>query len=194
MIMTLIYGVIYLVEALIAFQYFEWMFHCSESMVWKRLSLVFFGYIFLFVSFQFHILVLNMITFPICNWIIIRYVYQQSYLNAFFQSVGMTVIMFIAEMIVTALFSGISEKLWDPSKGVLTVFFLAIMSKFLYFLVMFIISYYGTKRKQDVHMGVRGWTVLVTPICVLIVVCLLNYMCFFLILAKCKKVLFYLVC
>lgn len=179
MIMTMIYGSIFFVEALIAFQYFEWTFDCTKYTVWKRLFFVLFGYATLFIGFQFHNLMLNMIAFPICNWIIVRYVYQQYVLNAFFQSITMTVIMNLAEMVVTALFSGISEKLWEPSKGVLTVFFLAITSKFVYFIIMFIVSRYGLKRKSNVQMGIQGWIALIIPAGVFLVVCLLNYMCIF---------------
>ncbi len=49
----------------------------------------------------------------------------------------MSVIMTLSEMVVVAGFSGISQKSWDPSGSVLTVLFLAILSKFVYFLVMF---------------------------------------------------------
>ena len=91
----------------------------------------------------------------------------------------MSVIMTLSEMVVVAIFSGISQKAWDPSGGVLTVLFLAILSKFVYFLVMFAISRYGMRHRVDVHMGAQGWVILVIPVCVIVVVCLLNYMCYF---------------
>lgn len=55
----------------------------------------------------------------------------------------------------------------------------AMLSKFVYFLVMFAISRYGMRHRVDVHMGAQGWVILVIPVCVIVVVCLLNYMCYF---------------
>ncbi|MBO5260880.1 MAG: GHKL domain-containing protein [Coprococcus sp.] len=179
MIMTIIYGIIFLIEALIAFQYFEWMFGNPRYSVRKRLVAVLIGYTILFVFFQFHVLIFNMIAFPVVNFVVIKKVYKQHALPSFFQSVAMTVIMTLTEMIVTAAFSGISKKSWEPSKGVLMVLFMAIISKFIYFLIMFIISRYRAKQRKNVQMGITGWSVLAIPFCVMLVVFLLNYMCFF---------------
>ena len=176
---TSLYGVIFLLEALIAFQYFEWTFDGARYSSWKRLFIILGGYAGLYGCFQLHILVLNMVAFPIVNFIIIKYIYRQYYLTSFFQSIAMAVIMNLAEMMVTAVFSGISEKLWEPSKGLWTVFLLGMLSKFLYFMVLLIISLFASKKKSKVQAGRRGWLMLVIPVCILAVVLLLNYMCFF---------------
>lgn len=174
-----IYGVIFLLEALIAFQYFECMFYGARYNSWKRMFIIFGGYAFMFGCFQLNILILNMITFPVINFIIIRYIYKQDWLTAIFQSIILAVIMNLAEMLVVAVFSGISGKLWDPAKGKVTVLFLGILSKFLYFLVTFIISRFKQKKRTNVQLGIQGWIFLIIPVCILTVVLLLNYMCFF---------------
>lgn len=174
-----IYGVIFLLEALIAFQYFECMFYGARYNSWKRMFIIFWGYAFMFGCFQLNILILNMITFPVINFIIIRYIYKQDWLTAIFQSIILAVIMNLAEMLVVAVFSGISGKLWDPAKGKVTVLFLGILSKFLYFLVTFIISRFKQKKRTNVQLGIQGWIFLIIPVCILTVVLLLNYMCFF---------------
>lgn len=179
MTMAMIYGIVFLIEALIAFQYFEWMFVKPRYTVIKRFVLVLACYVVLFGLFELNILIFNFISFPVFNWIIIKFVYGQKTLSSVFHSVAMSVIMTLSEMVVVAIFSGISQKAWDPSGGVLTVLFLAILSKFVYFLVMFAISRYGMGHRVDVHMGAQGWVILVIPVCVIVVVCLLNYMCYF---------------
>ena len=179
MTMAMIYGIVFLIEALIAFQYFEWMFVKPRYTVIKRFVLVLACYVVLFGLFELNILIFNFISFPVFNWIIIKFVYGQKTLSSVFHSVAMSVIMTLSEMVVVAVFSGISQKSWDPSGGVLTVLFLAILSKFVYFLVMFAISRYGMRHRVDVHMGAQGWVILVIPVCVIVVVCLLNYMCYF---------------
>ena len=179
MTMAMIYGIVFLIEALIAFQYFEWMLVNPRYTMIKRFVLILACYAVLFGLFELNILILNFISFPVFNWIIIKFVYGQKTLSSVFHSVAMSVIMTLSEMVVVAVFSGISQKDWDPSGGVLTVLFFAMLSKFVYFLVMFAISRYGMRHRVDVHMGAQGWVILVIPVCVIVVVCLLNYMCYF---------------
>ena len=126
MTMAMIYGIVFLIEALIAFQYFEWMFVKPRYTVIKRFVLVLACYVVLFGLFELNILIFNFISFPVFNWIIIKFVYGQKTLSSVFHSVAMSVIMTLSEMVVVAIFSGISQKAWDPSGGVLTVLFLAI--------------------------------------------------------------------
>ena len=50
MTMAMIYGIVFLIEALIAFQYFEWMFVKPRYTVIKRFVLVLACYVVLFSS------------------------------------------------------------------------------------------------------------------------------------------------
>ena len=50
MTMAMIYGIVFLIEALIAFQYFEWMFVKPRYTVIKRFVLVLACYVVLFTS------------------------------------------------------------------------------------------------------------------------------------------------
>ena len=175
--MLLIYGITFLLEAFIALQYFEWVFDNAKYAIGKRFAYILLAYSVLFGIFQMKILVLNMVAFPICNWFLIRYLYQQYKLNAFFQSILMSVIMNLSEVIVVAVCSGFSHNTWANANGAVNVLFLSIISKFLYFLVMFAISRYG--KNKNIQLDVQGWTILIIPFCVLIVISMLNYMCAF---------------
>lgn len=72
MTMAMIYGIVFLIEALIAFQYFEWMFVKPRYTVIKRFVLVLACYVVLFALFELNILIFNFISFPVFNWIIIK--------------------------------------------------------------------------------------------------------------------------
>lgn len=52
MTMAMIYGIVFLIEALIAFQYFEWMFVKPRYTVIKRFVLVLACYVVLFGLFE----------------------------------------------------------------------------------------------------------------------------------------------
>ena len=63
MTMAMIYGIVFLIEALIAFQYFEWMFVKPRYTVIKRFVLVLACYVVLFGLFELNILIFNFISF-----------------------------------------------------------------------------------------------------------------------------------
>ena len=111
MTMAMIYGIVFLIEALIAFQYFEWMFVKPRYTVIKRFVLVLACYVVLFGLFELNILIFNFISFPVFNWIIIKFVYGQKTLSSVFHSVAMSVIMTLSEMVVVAIF------FWNQSKS-----------------------------------------------------------------------------
>lgn len=85
MTMAMIYGIVFLIEALIAFQYFEWMFVKPRYTVIKRFVLVLACYVVLFGLFELNILIFNFISFPVFNWIIIKFVYGQNFKLSFSQ-------------------------------------------------------------------------------------------------------------
>lgn len=60
--MAMIYGIVFLIEALIAFQYFEWMFVKPRYTVIKRFVLVLACYVVLFGLFELNILIFNFIS------------------------------------------------------------------------------------------------------------------------------------
>lgn len=88
MTMAMIYGIVFLIEALIAFQYFEWMFVKPRYTVIKRFVLVLACYVVLFGLFELNILIFNFISFPVFNWIIIKFVYGQKNFKLSFSQCG----------------------------------------------------------------------------------------------------------
>lgn len=174
---SIVYGLTYFVESIIAIQYFEWMFTDSKRKKWLKILCVLLGYCLLYFIFGKHIILLNLGMFTLVNFLLIKLIYEVDCFASIFHTAEMTVFMMLAEMIVTAVLSGFSESIWNSSDKSLLVFFLSMISKFIYFIMLFLVWRFSKKKKYTYKVGWYGWTVLITPICMLTIIALLMYIC-----------------
>ena len=147
------YAITFLVEAFILKHYCSTLFISKYSATREWLSILG-AYSILFAISRLEIVALNTCAFLIINFILMWYLYETTYISAFFHSTIITIIMGFSELIVAGLNSQNTFNLYESKSYLENVIILAVFSKQIYFLVVFVISRIFVKSKiQSQHHG-----------------------------------------
>ena len=145
------YAITFLVEAFILKHYCSTLFISKYSATREWLSILG-AYSILFAISRLEIVALNTCAFLIINFILMWYLYETKYISAFFHSTIITIIMGFSELIVAGLNSQNTFNLYESKSYLENVIILAVFSKQIYFLVVFVISRIFVKSKiQSQH-------------------------------------------
>lgn len=145
------YAITFLVEAFILKHYCSTLFISKYSSTREWLSILG-AYSILFAISRLEIVALNTCAFLIINFILMWYLYETTYISAFFHSTIITIIMGFSELIVAGLNSQNTFNLYESESYLENVIILAVFSKQIYFLVVFVISRIFVKSKiQSQH-------------------------------------------
>uniref|UniRef100_UPI00405751AA sensor histidine kinase n=1 Tax=Agathobacter sp. TaxID=2021311 RepID=UPI00405751AA len=141
------YAIIYLIEAIILWQYCSNIFYSKLS----KHKALFFSIIFYIVPFltvfQENFLV-NSLTFLLSNYLYILFIFQSSYFSALFHATIATIIMTTSELIIPGLIPNLTYNFYDEISYLRNLSILAALSKILYFLTLQILLHFFVKSKE----------------------------------------------
>lgn len=133
------YAIIFLIEAFILKLYCSAIFISKYTPAKEWLS-VLGAYTILFITSGFENFALNTCAFLIINSILLIYLYETTYISAFFHSIVLTLIMGFSELIAAGLNSQTTFHFYESESYLTSIIILAVFSKQIYLLIVFIIS------------------------------------------------------
>ena len=146
---TLSYFVIYIAEALIAWQYFSTVF-LSDYKKRFNLLLVILGYFLMFLICQINIFVLNTLSFFGINFLIIYKLFKTDTKKALFHSLVLTVAMNVTELLIVNILAWFYKDFSVYTKELSIFVLFAATSKVLYYFILQIIIWLLGNRKENI--------------------------------------------
>lgn len=137
---VMVYAIIYVVQGMIAFFYLSRMFVQRKS---NKIAFLcyFLTYFVQYVTFFFHIILLNVSMFLIMNFLLILLCCKTNILYAFFNSLIMTSFMCLSEYCILNFAGGIINTITDVlDLGYPLIIIFFISNKFLYWLLLYIVT------------------------------------------------------
>lgn len=138
----------YFIEAIILWQYAVNIFHPKHSTL-TRITLLTTLYFTLSIFFALNLVSINAIAFFAANFIFFYFTFYSGLFSALFHASLTTAIMGISELIVTSAIPNMMYNYYESTSFEQTFVTHMILSKFLYFLLLFAISHYTTHRKEN---------------------------------------------
>ncbi len=174
-----IYMVAFIIEALVAWQYFSGMYESKYAKLSEGISIGI-AYLLLFIISLKSIFVLNLAGFLLMNFLLLCFLFNGNWLNKLFQAMVLTALMGFAEV-----FAGTAMSLWTPEHSdivndsfSLTIF--GLVSKPIYYLFTRIIIYFFGKRRINYKTTAREtFAVFFSGIVTLIILFGETRICFF---------------
>lgn len=174
-----IYFVAFIIEALVAWQYFSDMYESKYAKLYEGIS-VGIAYLLLFLISRKGIFVLNLAGFLLMNFLLLCFLFTGNLLNKLFQAMVLTAMMGFAEV-----FAGTAMSLWTPEHSdivndsfSLTIF--GLVSKPIYYMFTRIIVYFVGKRRLNYRTTAREtFAVFFSGIVTLIILFGETRICFF---------------
>lgn len=174
-----IYFVAFIIEALVAWQYFSDMYESKYAKLYEGIS-VGLAYLLLFLISRKGIFVLNLAGFLLMNFLLLCFLFTGNLLNKLFQAMVLTAMMGFAEV-----FAGTAMSLWTPEHSdivndsfSLTIF--GLVSKPIYYLFTRIIVYFFGRRRINYRTTAREtFAVFFSGIVTLIILFGETRICFF---------------
>lgn len=136
----IVYGMIYIVQGMIAYFYLSRIFVRRKN---SRFSFLcyFFTYFAQYVTFFFNIVLLNAAMFLVMNFLLILLCYKTNVFSAFFNSLMMTSFMSLSEYCILNFAGGIIQTTTDIlDLGYPQIIIFFISNKFLYWLLLYIVT------------------------------------------------------
>ena len=144
----ILYGVIYLIEALILLQYTSKIF-TAKYKKYIELPILLLCYTLLyFISFTDNYL-MNFIAFFLVNLAFIFAMYQCQMRLALFHSAITTVVMSASELIVFNVVSHYKPDFFTDDKFLFNLVILAVFSKFVYYIIIYVLSHFLQQKKSS---------------------------------------------
>lgn len=151
---ALCYFFIYVSEALILSLY------CSNVFTSERRPFFHYGLIMLIYGILYAISFLqnpyiNICTFILLNFLYIAYMYRQKLPTALFHIFIITVSMAASEEIILSIFTNLASALYSNSINTVSLFLASILSKLLYFLILYFISHYVSNANESSAISMK---------------------------------------
>lgn len=168
---------LYLVEFLIAFNYFKKIFDYKNSCK-QSITIVSLNYIAIFIFYLINsdIEWLNVLLFAIANYLSVYFGFNSNQKSAIFHSLILSLVMYITEMVTIFTISTLFNKSVIHYQN---DFFLlivdAVICKTLYFVIAKLISLFATKEINKENAG-KYWILTVMPICSMGCTLLIHYL------------------
>lgn len=141
------YTIIYFVEALILWQYCLPLFNFKyPSRIRAIVLTILYG--ILSVIFALNLVGINTLLFLVANFIYILFMHETSLLTAIFHAAITTTTMGLCELAFINLFPNMANNYYNSPDYLEKLTIIAIGSKLLYFLVLYLISHFISKSKE----------------------------------------------
>ncbi|MCM1467659.1 MAG: GHKL domain-containing protein [Alistipes sp.] len=144
---TICYFFIYLVEAIILWQYTSNLFE-SKRPTRVRLSVLSVLYFVLFIFSLFELRWLNGFSFLALNFIFIVTQYNLKWYSSLFHAAVISAIMSLCEIVVYGIISCFSPHFFSETSFFYNLVILTVFSKIMYFMIVYIIIYFFRERKS----------------------------------------------
>ena len=176
MISNICYAVVFLIESLISFYYFDFKFKRRISKKFIPISILLSGLV-LYIINLIEIPLINAVCFYVCNFIILRICYNSSIKSGIFANFVLLFLMIITALIVIFPFSVVSRfSLFESRSDAFILIIQAIMSKLLD--VIFIWGVLKFTEKEYKSTGSKFSILLCfLPIASIILMCTNVYLC-----------------
>lgn len=140
--------IVYLIEALILWQYSSSLFHIKYTKRLTYISLLFLYSLLLLIYFL-NIFWLNAIAFLLFNFIFIFFFYNIKLSTALFHSAISSIMINLAELIMGSIFSDFLKNFYEVrSDSIVFYACYAFLTEMLYFLPMYLLSHLFPKPKE----------------------------------------------
>lgn len=137
---VVVYAIIYVVQGMIAFFYLNRMFVQRKGNRFTFLC-YFLTYFIQYITFFFHIILLNVSMFLIMHFLLILLCYKTNIFNALFNSLIMTSFMCLSEYCILNFIGGIINTVTDVlDLGYPRIIIFFVSNKFLYWLLLYIVT------------------------------------------------------
>lgn len=176
MISNICYAVVFLIESLISFYYFDFKFKRRISKKFIPISILLSGLV-LYIIDLIEIPLINAVCFYVCNFIILRICYNSSIKSGIFANFVLLFLMIITELIVILPFSVVSRfSLFESRSDAFILIIQAIMSKLLYFIFIWGVLKFTEKEYKSTG---SKFSILLCflPIASIILMCTNVYLC-----------------
>ncbi|WP_444433599.1 sensor histidine kinase [Ruminococcus sp.] len=176
MISNICYAIVFLIESLISFYYFDFKFKRRISKKFIPISILLSGLV-LYIINLIEIPLINAVCFYVCNFIILRICYNSSIKSGIFANFVLLFLMIITELIVILPFSVVSRfSLFESRSDAFILIIQAIMSKLLYFLSIHLII--KISQKESIETNSKFSLILcILPIASIILMHTTVYLC-----------------
>lgn len=149
MISNICYAIVFLIESLISFYYFDFKFKRRISKKFIPISILLSGLV-LYIINLIEIPLINAVCFYVCNFIILRICYNSSIKSGIFANFVLLFLMIITELIVILPFSVVSRfSLFESRSDAFILIIQAIMSKLLYFIFIWGVLKFSEKESKS---------------------------------------------
>lgn len=178
MISNICYAIVFLIESLISFYYFDFKFKRRISKKFIPISILLSGLV-LYIINLIEIPLINAVCFYVCNFIILRICYNSSIKSGIFANFVLLFLMIITELIVILPFSVVSRfSLFESRSDAFILIIQAIMSKLLYFIFIWGVLKFSEKESKSTD---SKFSILLCflPIASIILMCTNVYLCTF---------------
>lgn len=178
MISNICYAIVFLIESLISFYYFDFKFKRRISIKFIPISILLSGLV-LYIINLIEIPLINAVCFYVCNFIILRICYNSSIKSGIFANFVLLFLMIITELIVILPFSVVSRfSLFESRSDAFILIIQAIMSKLLYFIFIWGVLKFSEKESKSTD---SKFSILLCflPIASIILMCTNVYLCTF---------------
>lgn len=160
----IIYFVIYLIESLILLQYTS-SFLMGKYKKYIEIPILLFGYTALYFISYTDNYILNAIAFFIVNFVFIGTMYKCQLTVAFFHATITTTVMCASELIVFNIITHYIPDFFDDSKFLFNLVILAVFSKFVYFIVVYVLSHFlQTNSKASLSQNKNTFLLALIPV------------------------------
>lgn len=149
MISNICYAIVFLIESLISFYYFDFKFKRRISKKFIPISILLSGLV-LYIINLIEIPLINAVCFYVCNFIILKICYNTNIKSAIFANFILLFLMIISELIVVFSFSVVFHfSLFESQSDAFILIIQAIISKLLYFIFIWCILKFSEKESKS---------------------------------------------
>lgn len=145
--LTICYCIIYLIEALILWQYATNLLRPKYNRCYEGLLLLCLYSILLFIFSEQDFLT-NALSFLLANFIFLIVMYQTKWFSALFHASITTIVMGISELMVLAIMSHFAPDFFAERNYFRNLVILTILSKTLYLLILYFLSNFFIEKKD----------------------------------------------
>lgn len=149
MISNICYAVVFLIESLISFYYFDFKFRRRISKKFIPISILLSGLVLYTINFI-EVPLINAVCFYVCNFIVLEICYNANIKSAIFTNFILLFLMIITELIVIFPFSVVFHfGLFENQSDAFILIIQAIISKLLYFIFIWCILKFSEKESKS---------------------------------------------
>ena len=148
MLVLIYYMILYIAEAIIAWQYCSSLFYSKYSKIREGISLLVSYFVLLIIGLS-EMVWMNIPAFVIVNFIIIAMMFRIKWQSAFFHSLIISVVMALSELVIIGINSQVLINFFSTHNHNANLILSAMFSKLIYFFVLQFIIRFLNKEKEE---------------------------------------------